>query len=143
MTSFSKIFEKVVFNRLQYHINVNNILAQEQYGFQTKLTIDMATFTLINNILLALNNKLAVGGLFCDFNKAFDCVNHDILLAKLQYYGINNIAGKLIKSYLTDRYQRTVINNNYGKGVSEWQKVKQGVPQGSILGHLFFFFLHQ
>jgi hypothetical protein len=64
MTSFSMIFEKVVFNRLQYHIDVNNILVQEQYEFQTKLTSDMATFTLINNILLALNNKLAVGGLF-------------------------------------------------------------------------------
>jgi hypothetical protein len=137
MTSFSKIFEKVIFNRLQYHIDVNNILAQEQYGFQNKLTTDMATFTLINNILLALNNKFAVGGIFCDFNKTFDCVNHDILLAKLEFYG-NNIAGKLIKSSLTDRYQRTVINNNYGKGVSEWQKVKQGVPLGSILGPLFF-----
>jgi hypothetical protein len=61
ITSFSKMFEKVIFNRLQYHIDGNNILAQEQYGFQTKLTTDMATFTLINNILLALNNKLVVG----------------------------------------------------------------------------------
>jgi hypothetical protein len=58
----------------------------------------MATFTLINNILLALNNKLAVGELYCDLNKAFDCINNDILLAKLEFYGINNIAGKLIKS---------------------------------------------
>jgi hypothetical protein len=96
-------------------IDVNNSLAQEQYGFRTKLTIDMATFTLINNILLALNNKLAVGGLFCDLTKAFNCVNHDVLLARLEFYGDNNMAGKLVKSYLTDIYQRTLINSNYTK----------------------------
>jgi hypothetical protein len=61
----------------------------------------------------------------------------------LEFYGIKSIAGKLIKSYLTDRYQRTLINNNYKKGVSEWQNVKQGVPQGSILGPLFFSFIYE
>jgi hypothetical protein len=65
-------------------------------------------------------------------------VNHDVLLAKLKFYGINGKAGKLIKSYLTDRYQITLINNSYSKGISDWQKVKQGVAQGSILGPLFF-----
>jgi hypothetical protein len=62
LTYFSNIFEKVIFNRLQHHLDIYNILAQEQYGFQTKLPTDLATFDLINNILLALNNKLAVGG---------------------------------------------------------------------------------
>jgi hypothetical protein len=138
LTSFSKIFEKIIFSKLQHHIDINNILAQEQYGFQTKLTMDMATFTAINNILLALNNKLAVGGIFCDLTMAFNCVNHEVLLAKLEFYGIHNTAGKLVKSYLTDRYQRTLISNNYIKGASEWQNVKQGVPQGLILGPLIF-----
>jgi hypothetical protein len=65
-------------------------------------------------------------------------MNHGVFLAKLKFYGVNNMAGKLIKSYLTDRYQRTLINSNYNKGVSEWQNVKQGVLLGSIISPLIF-----
>jgi hypothetical protein len=69
-----------------------------------------------------------------DLTKAFDCVNHEILLAKLEFYGINGVTGKLIKSYLSNRHQRTLINNNSSVGVSDWQKVKQSVLQGSTPG---------
>jgi hypothetical protein len=75
-----------------------------------------------------------VRGLLCDLTKAFDCVNHETLLAKLEFYGINGVVGKLIKSYLTDIYQRTLITDNTSGGVSEWQNVQQG----SILGPLLF-----
>jgi hypothetical protein len=97
MTSFSGIFEKVFFNRLQHHIDVNNILAQEQYDFITKVITDTANFTLINNILLALDNKLAVGKQFCELTKASHCVNHELFLARLEFYGINNMAEKFVK----------------------------------------------
>ena len=77
------------------------------------------------------------GWLFCDFTKTFDCVKHDILLTKLEYFGISGKTGDVIKSYLNDREQRIIIKNEYSKNNSNLDKVKQGVPQGSILGPLF------
>jgi hypothetical protein len=76
LTLFSKIFEKVIFNRLYTHIFDNNILAAEQYGFRKNCSMETATFNLINNILQALNDKKLVGVIFCDLIKAFDSANH-------------------------------------------------------------------
>jgi len=138
-TSFSKIFEKIIYNRLYDHIFINNIFAQEQFGFRKNLLTDEASSNLINSILHAFNDKLTVGGIFCDLTKAFDSVNHSILLSKLNYYGITDNALGLIKSYLDNRHQRVLIKNaqfiNYS---SSWNKIKLGVPQDSILGPLLF-----
>jgi hypothetical protein len=80
-----------------------------------------------------------VGGLFCDLQKASDCVNHDILLSKMKFYGITDIANKLIEFYLRNRYQRVVINDDrLNKYHSEWEQIHHGVPRGSVLEPLFF-----
>ena len=104
LTSFSKIFEKVIYNRLYHHIKNNHILINEQFCFRHATSTDIASYKFPKNILTALNNKQLVRGIFCDLHKTFDCINHDILLSKMECYGISGKANNLIKSYLQDRY---------------------------------------
>jgi len=112
LTSFSKITEKIIFRRLYNYLNDNNILVGDQYGFREKLSTKTAIHTLLNNVLSSYDGRNLVGGLFCDLQKAFDCVNHEILLAKMKFYGISGIANKLMESYLENRYQRVSVNNS-------------------------------
>ena len=78
--------------QLQDHLNKFKIIAEEQFGFRTDSATDKAIYKLINETLSALNNKLAVGGIFFDLEKAFDSLNHDVLMSKLQFYGITGKA---------------------------------------------------
>jgi len=119
LMSFSKIFEKITYNRVVSHITSNNIFTNSQYGFKKKSSTDKAAYKLINDILTALNNKRIVGGIFFDLEKAFGCVNHNILLAKTEYYGIRGVMHTLIKSYLENRYRRVKFNNK----LSKWNKI--------------------
>jgi hypothetical protein len=140
LTSFSKIFEKVMLNRLLAHLTKYSILAVEQYRFRTKLTTENAMCNLTNEILNAMNNKLIVGGIYCDLEKAFDSVNHNILLSKLEFYGITGNNKALYKPYLHNRYQRiSIYNEKINNSIfPSWAKVKHGVPQVSNIGPLFF-----
>jgi len=88
LNSFPKITEKLICTRLHAYIDMNSILVQEQFGFQTHYSTEEAAFYLINSILIAMNNNQLIGGIFCDLQKAFDCVNHNILLEKLDFYEV-------------------------------------------------------
>jgi hypothetical protein len=101
---------EVIYNRLYKHLVNNNILVKEQFGFRTNLSTNNATYRLFDQILTALNEGNNVGGIFCDLEKAFDCVNLKILLSKLEFYGISGSMLKLITSYLT----RKILKNKIG-----------------------------
>jgi hypothetical protein len=103
LTSFLKVFEKALFNRLIAHFNTNKLLVGNQFGFRKGIATEDAIFKLINETVNALNNKKMDGSIFCDLEKTFDSVNHNILLSKLPYYGINGKAKLLLKSYLQNR----------------------------------------
>jgi Reverse transcriptase (RNA-dependent DNA polymerase). len=94
------------------HSSKNNILAEEQFGFRTKSTTNNTIFKLTNEFLKALNNKLMVGGIFSDLEKVFDCINHKILLSKLEFYGIKGNDKLWFESYFKNSYQRVLITNN-------------------------------
>ena len=119
-------------------------ISKEQYGFRRGFTTKNAVHKLINEVLNALNNKQIVGGTFCNLTKAFHCVDHDILISKIEKYGIIGKGKELFQSYIRDRYQRVLIiqynKTNRNTAVSNWAMIKHGVPQGSLLVlHSFFY----
>jgi len=140
LTSFSKIFEKLIFTRLYKHLYTNGILTKEQYGFRSNRSTQNAAYDIINEITKAMNERRSLGGLFCDLEKAFHCVNHKILLDKLEFYGIRGKFLELIKSFLQERCQKVFINKNtaHNDASPGWRTIKHAVPQGSILGPLMF-----
>ena len=131
---FSKILERIIFNRLYTYLENKNILSDCQFGFRKSLNTEMALITAIDFITRALDSKEHVLGLFLDLRKAFDTVDTTILLSKLHYYGIRGTALAWFNSYLSDRTQSVKFNNV----ISQQSSINMGVPQGSILGPLLF-----
>jgi len=117
-----------------------NILVKVQYGFRINSSTEAASYNVINKIYKAMDNRLSVGGTVYDLKKAFDCVNHGILVDKLEFYGISGKFLTLIQTYFRERYQKVLIDkiNAYDSVTSRWKKVTNGVPKGSVLDLLLF-----
>ena len=135
LSNINKIFEKIMYDRVYKFMSSQNSFYEKQFGFRDKHSTSHALFSLTEHIRESLDSNKFVCGIFIDLKKAFDTVNHNILLEKLNYYGIRGISNKWFKSYLTDRKQYVSINGFDSKIL----KTNIGVPQGSVLGPLLFF----
>jgi hypothetical protein len=132
----SKIFERIVYDQLQAYLNENGLIYDKQSGFRpvhstTSALLDATTEWLSNMDKGQLNSVV-----FLDLAKAFDMVDHEILLSKLQICGVDSMSLNWFKSYLFDRKQKCSVNGL----VSNEHALLCGVPQGSILGPLLFLF---
>ena len=125
LPTISKVFERVIHDQMYEYFNRFNLLAEQQYGFRKQHSTEYAAIKLIDHV-----SK----GVYIDLSKAFDTLTFEVLLYKLKYYGVTDTAFDLLKSYLTNRKQYVVFDSCQ----SEHVEIYTGVPQGSILGPLFF-----
>ena len=132
----SKVFEKVVFNQLYDYLLLNNILTPNQFGFQPgKSSTIHPIIHILNYIAEAFNQNKLVVACFLDLSKAFDLINHRILLEKLKKISLNDISIKWFSSYLSNRKMFSCVNGTLS---SSFKILERSVPQGSILGPLLF-----
>ena len=134
LSNLNKILEKLMFSRVYNFLEKYNCIYKLQFGFRLKHNTNHALINITETIRTALDNNKTVSGIFVDLQKAFDTVNHEILLEKLKHYGIRGITNEWFKSYLTNRRQYVSI---YGYD-SDVKVLSHGVPQGSVLGPLLF-----
>ena len=130
----SKLIEKLTYNRLIKYIDKKSILNSSQFGFRKVHSTSHAITSICEKILENVNNDQHTISIYLDLSKAFDSVNHTILLSKLEHYGVRGVALDFFRSYLNKRQQFTIVNGQ----ASELLTVICGVPQGSTLGPLLF-----
>ena len=135
LSCFSKILERIMCNRLYQYLTENKILYPKQFGFQTGHSTEHAIVQLVDQILESLEYNKYTLGVSIDLSKAFDTVDHSILLKKLELYDVTDRNHSWFKNYLSNRKQFIPINNEEN---TELETITCGVPQGSILGPLLF-----
>ena len=129
---FSKVFERSMFAQMSCFFY--NFLSKQQCGFRKGYSIQQCLLALLEKWKRAVDSGQMFGALLTDLSKAFDCLDHDLLIAKLNAYEFSLPALKLVHDYLLNRKQRTKVNRTY----SSWLEIVFSVPQGSILGPLLF-----
>jgi len=134
LSIFNKLLEKLMHKRLYSFLTKYELLNKFQFGFRKNHSTTLALIEIVDKIRKELDDGNSVIGIYLDLTKAFDLVNHDILLYKLNHYGIRGQALKWFKNYLENRQQYTYVNNTYSKPST----LNIGVPQGSVLGPLLF-----
>ena len=134
LSVFHKLLEKIIYKKIISFLEKYKILYNYKFGFRSNHSTTLALIEVLDEIYKNLDQQNYVIGTFFDLSKAFDTVNHEILLQKLSYYGIRGIALSWIKSYLDNRQQYVSID----KTNSATKVVNYGVPQGSVLGPLLF-----
>ena len=132
LSAGSKIFERILHRHIPSYIGT--YIRPYLCGYRKGYCAQYAVMTLLEKWRISLDNNGCGGAFLMDLSKAFDTLNHQLLIAKLHAYGLTHGTLTLLYSYLSNRWQRTKINNYY----STWDEILQGVPQGSILGPLLF-----
>lgn len=142
VSTFSKLLEKVVLKRILDHCSEHNLLNSVQHGFTKGKSTTTAITQMVETLIDGIENGNLTTGIFLDFSKAFDCLEHDLIIKKLESLGIVGTAKKWFQSYLSGRSQlvelRHVENGVIREARSSLQSVERGVPQGSVMGPVLF-----
>ena len=128
----SKILERVIYDQLSDYLESNDLITTSQFCFKRRYNTELAVTIFTDRICLAMDQGKLTGAVFIDLQTAFDTVEHSVLLSKLPFYGVTGNELMWIENYLSRRFQYVHHDNTK----SELQRVRFGVPQGSILGRL-------